>query len=140
MNRTVISSVLCILLTTNVMAQSQQEKNKKIVERFLIAYIETDLNTIAEVVDRNVSMYMFGEPWLDYDGLIAQTKAKKGTGEKIDFEDMVAEGNKVAVKCTSYYESGIYKAMIYSVIENEKIVEWWAYLKKTGENPDLHTD
>jgi len=140
MNRTTILSVLCLVLTTNVTAQSQQEKNKKIVERFLIAYIETDLNTIAEIADKNIKGYLFGKPWFDYDGFIDQTKAKKGKGEKVDFEDMVAEGNKVAVKWTSYYDSGIYKGMVYAVFENDKIIEWWAYLQKWGENTDNHQD
>lgn len=138
MKKAIIFSFMCMILAAAVMAQSQQEKNKTIVKRLLYAQVNSDLNEVAEVVDKNVKGYLFGEPWFDYDGLLNMFKEKKDTGEKIDFEEWVVEGNKIALKCTSYWKSGIYKGLILAVIENDKIIEWWAYLKKTGETMEIH--
>jgi hypothetical protein len=122
-----------MILAASAMAQSQQEKNKAVVERYLKAYMECDLNTIAETVSKDVKIYAFGEFWLDYDGLIQVTKEKKGTAEKISYEEWVTEGNKVVPKWTAKYKNGIYKGLTLAVIEDGKIIEWWVYFKKTGE-------
>jgi limonene-1,2-epoxide hydrolase len=122
-----------MILAATTMAQSQEEKNKTVVERFLKAYMECDLNTIAETVSKEVKMYSFGEFWLDYDGLINVTKEKKGTAEKISYEEWVVEDNKVVAKWTSFWKSGVYRGVTLGVIEDGKIIEWWAYFKKTGE-------
>ncbi len=138
MKRAIILSIVCMIMSAAAMAQSQQEKNKTIVKRLILAQINVDLNEVANVVDKNVKGYLFGEPWFDYDGLINMYKEKKGTGEKVEFEEWVAEGNKVVVKWTAYFDSGVYKGLVSSIIENDKIIEWWAYLKKTGETMDIH--
>ena len=65
-------------------------------------------------------------------------KEKKGTQEKVEFEEWVAEGNKVVVRCTGYFTTGVYKCLILAIIEKDKIVEWWAYVKKTGEQVEMH--
>ena len=129
---------MCMILAAAAMAQSQKEQYKSIVERFLNAQINCDLNEVAEVVDKNVKGYLFGEPWFDYDGVINLFKEGKGTGEKIEFEEWVVEGNKVVLKWTAHFTTGVYKGLILSLIEDDKIIEWWAYLKKMGEQVDMH--
>ncbi|MFO7669821.1 MAG: nuclear transport factor 2 family protein [Bacteroidales bacterium] len=129
MKRVIILSFVCMTLAAAAMAQSQQDKNKTIVKRLMLAQMNGDLNEVAEVVDKNVKMYLFGEPWLDYDGLINMFKEKEGTGEKVDFEEWVAEGNKVVVKWTAYFKTGVYKGLVFAIIEDEKIIEWYAYFK-----------
>ena len=138
MKRVIILSFVCMTLAIAAMAQSQQDKNKTVVKRFILANISGDLNEVAEVVDKNVRGYIFGEPWFDYDGLINIIKEKKDTGEKVDFEEWVAEGNKVAVKWTAYFNTGIYKGLSFAIIEDEKIIEYYAYVKKTGEPMEMH--
>ncbi|TFG89904.1 MAG: nuclear transport factor 2 family protein [Candidatus Atribacteria bacterium] len=137
MKRVIILSFVCMTLAAAAMAQSQQDKNKIIVERYLKAYMECDLNTIAETVSKEVKMYLFGEFWLDYEGLIEVTKEKKGTAEKVTYEEWVTEGNKVVAKWTSIYKNGVYRGMTLGVIEDGKIIEWYAYFKKTGEPGEM---
>lgn len=129
MKRVIILSFVCMTLATAAMAQSQQDKNKTIVKRLLLAQINGDLNEVADVVDKNVKGYLFGEPWFDYDGLINMFKEKEGSGEKADFEEWVAEGNKVVVKWTAYFNTGVYKGLVLAIIEDNKIIEWYAYFK-----------
>ena len=137
MKRVIILSFVCMTLAAVAMAQSQQEKNKTIVERLILAQINGDLNEVADVVDKNVKGYLFSEPWFDYDGLINMYKEKEGTGEKVDFEEWVVEGNKVVVKWTAYFKTGVYKGLVLAIIEDEKIIEWYAYFKKTGEPGEM---
>ncbi len=129
MKRVIILSFVCLTLAAAAMAQSHQEKNKTIVERLMLAQINGDLNEVADVVDKNVKGYLFGEPWFDYDGLINMFKEKDGTGEKVDFEEWVVESNKVVVKWTAYFKTGVFKGMVLAKIEDDKIVEWNAYFK-----------
>lgn len=129
MKRVIILSFMCMTLASAAMAQSQQEKNTAIVERLMLAQINGDLNEVADVVDKNVKGYFFGEPWFDYDGLINMYKEKEGSGEKVDFEEWVAEGNKVVVKWTAYFKTGVFKGMVLAKIEDDKIIEWYAYFK-----------
>jgi hypothetical protein len=137
MKRAIILSLMCMILSASAMAQSQQEKNKALVERFLKAYMEGDLNTIAETVSKDVKMYLFGEFWLDYDGLIQVTKEKKGTAKNITYHEWVTEGNKVVAQWTATYINGVYKGMILGVIEDGKLIEWWAYVKQTGDPGEI---
>lgn len=137
MKRVIILSFVCLTLAAAAMAQSQQDKNKTIVKRLLLAQINGDLNEVANVVDKNVKGYLFGEPWFDYDGLINMYKEKEGSGEKVDFEEWVAEGNKVVVKWTAYFKTGVYKGLVLAIIEDDKIIEWYAYFKNTGESGEM---
>ena len=137
MKRVIILSFVCLTLAAAAMAQSQQDKNKTIVKRLLLAQINGDLNEVANVVDKNVKAYLFGEPWFDYDGLINMYKEKEGSGEKVDFEEWVAEGNKVVVKWTAYFKTGVYKGLVLAIIEDDKIIEWYAYFKNTGESGEM---
>jgi hypothetical protein len=137
MKRVIILSFVCMTLAAAAMAQSQQDKNKTIVNRLLLANISGDLNEVADVVDKNVKGYLFGEPWFDYDGLINMLKEKDGTGEKVDSEEWVVEGNKVVVKWTAYFETGVFKGMVLAIIEDDKIIEWYAYFKNTGEPGEM---
>ncbi len=129
MKRVIILSFVFMTLAAAAMAQSHQEKNKAIVERLMLAQINGDINEVANVVDKNVKMFLFGEPWLDYDGLINMFKEKESTGEKVDFEECVVEGNKVVVKWTAYFKTGVYKGMVLAKIKDDKIIEWYAYFK-----------
>jgi hypothetical protein len=82
-------------------------------------------------VSKEVQCFYFGEFLFDYDGLINRIKEKQGTTGKIDFEEMVAEGNKVTSKWTAYFTNGVYKGMNLIVIEDGKVIEWWDYYRKT---------
>jgi len=138
MKKVIILSILCLTLAAAAMAQSQKEEYKSIVKRVLNAQINCDLNEVAKVVDKNVKGYLFGEPWFDYDGMITMFKEGKGTGEKVDIEDWVVEGNKVVAKWTAHFTTGVFKGLILVVIEDDKVIEWWAYWKKMGEQVDMH--
>ena len=138
MKRTVILFFMCMILAAAAMAQSQKEQYKSLVERLLNAQINCDLNEVANVLDKNVKGYLFGEPWFDYDEVITLIKEWKGTGIKIEFEEWVIEGNKVVAKWTAHFTTGVYKGLTLAVIEDDKIIEWWAYLKKMGEQVDMH--
>lgn len=136
MKRAIILSFVCITLVATAMAQSQQEKNKTIVKRMMMAQISGDLNEVANVVDKNVKGYFFGEPWFDYDGLINMYKEKEGSGETVNFEEWVVEDNNVVVKWTAYFKTGVFKGMVLAKIEDDKIIEWYAYFKNIGEPVD----
>lgn len=129
MKRVIILSFVLMTLAAAAMAQSHQEKNKAIVERLMLAQINGDLNEVANVVDKNVKGYLFGEPWFDYDGLINMYKEKEGSGETVNLEEWVVEGNKVVVKWTAYFKTGVFKGMVLAKIEDDKIIEWYAYFK-----------
>jgi predicted ester cyclase len=131
MKKAVILFFVCMMPAFAAIAQSQQEKNKAIIERFAIAYKDCDLNTIAEIVSKEVQCFYTGGFRFDYDGLINKMKEKQGTTEKIDIEEMVAEGNKVATKWTAHFTNAVYKGMHLYVIEDGKIIEWWDYYRKT---------
>ena len=67
MKKAIILSFMCMILAAAAMAQSLEEKNKTIVKRLLLAQINSDLNEVAKVVDKNVKGYLFGEDWFDYE-------------------------------------------------------------------------
>ena len=131
MKKTVILFFVCMALASAAIAQSQQEENKAIIERFRIAYIDGDLNTVAEIVSKEVQFFFFGEYSYGYDGLINKMKEKQGTTDKLDIDEMVAEGNKVAITWTAHFTNAVYKGMTLAVLEDGKVVEYWEYYRKT---------
>lgn len=136
MNKAITLSFVWLMLTSSAIAQSQLEKNKAIVHRVLKAYVESDLNTMAELVSKEAGMYFFGEDWGDYNDLINMLKEKRGTGEKMEAEEMVAEGNQVAANWTAQFSGAIFKGIWLVEIEDGKIVEWWFYFRQTKEAVD----
>ena len=129
MKRILILAIFCSMTAYSAMAQSQSEKKIAIVERYWKAYIETDLNTIAETVDKDYKCYIFNKFECGYDGLVNMIKEKKGSGESMDTYEWIVEGNKVAHTWTAEFR-GTYEGMSYYFIKNGKIIEEWSCYKR----------
>lgn len=120
-----------VILTLN--AQSEKEKYVDIVKRAATAYMEADLNAIKELYHKEYKSYMFGTYEMGYDGLINRIKEKKGSADKIEFHEIVVEGNKVAHTWTFYTKDAVFKGMKLQYIKDDKIIEEWAYYKMVNE-------
>ncbi len=107
------------------------DRNKSVVKKFLLAYIDIDLNTLDKLTDRSYKQYYFDEFQEDYDGLISTLK-QKGKAGKCTFHDIIAEGDQVMVRYTANYPPAEFKGVDLFIVKNGKVIEGRFFYKQTN--------
>lgn len=118
----ITSLILFALVATNLSAQTVEEANMEVVEKYLKAYVDADLNTLATVMDKAFIHYLWDIPRENYDEFMNLIKKKRGTVQLITHHEMVAVGDKVFVRWTAELPPDIYNGINWFTLKDGKVL------------------